>query len=305
MDFQVMDWTSPHGQFAGVLRDLRGVNTRHRLGMAVLMGRNSTVACCTIKNLKDMLFNSTPTDLFAFFPKPRSRLEAYRLCGEYALGLGNVWFLNVENFRTDVDPSLWECSKVGVANCNAWLEYRLMGTFKLAVQTQFLYNLGYKYALQFDDDSRFLEPLKFNLVEFMSKGGYHWGIKRIMRDVDWTTKGIAELTRYFIVTENLVPQQLYDFCSPKNISGLYTGGWNRSVLYGNFIAFSLDFWFEPLHQRFLDLVFSSNGTIRFRWVDQAVMAMMWQLFSGRDKVAVIEGGFHHKELLWCPLGSDK
>jgi hypothetical protein len=297
-DYIGMDWTNPAGQVGGVVRDLRGVDTKNRLGMAILMARNATFVCCAIKNLEEMLFRSTPTDVFVFFPRPKNRIDAYRRCGDYALKLPNVWFLDVEEWHTDINQSLW-------GKENSYPEdYRLMGEWRLAVQFKFLRKLGYKYALQFDDDSRLLEPLKVNLVHVMSKGGYHWGAKKILHDVDWACKGIAELTRYFIVAEDLVPEQLYEHCNPKNISGLYTGGWDRTIMYGNFIIVSLDFWFEPLHQRFVNLVLASRGVIRFRWVDQPVLAMMWQMFSGRDKMIIIEGQYSHKGQLWCPLVLD-
>jgi len=47
-------------------------------------------------------------------------------------------------------------------------------------------------------------------------------------------------------------------------------GWDRKVIIGNCFLMDVNFLFEPLVQRFLELVLSSNYHIRFRWNEQAV-----------------------------------
>ncbi len=81
-------------------------------------------------------------------------------------------------------------------------------------------SLGYKYLLQVDKDSHFHEVIKHNLVEVMADGKFDMGARRTGRDEP--TWGLPEITKYFLVAEQIQPATLFDHCSPNNIDGLYT-----------------------------------------------------------------------------------
>lgn len=59
----------------------------------------------------------------------------------------------------------------------------------------------------------------------------------------------------------------------------------------------LEFWFQQIVQRYVELVTSSWYHYRFRWNEQSTIGMIWQLFvpSGQSNFLPIPaGGFTHK-----------
>ncbi len=53
-----------------------------------------------------------------------------------------------------------------------------------------------------------------NLVDLFRRGGYRIGTRFIKRDISMVNWGLAELTRYFILAEKLVPKgKIFEHCS--------------------------------------------------------------------------------------------
>ena len=110
--------------------------------------------------------------------------------------------------------------------------------------------------------------------------------------------------RYFLVTEKLQPTILFsEDCMPGNLSGLYTpaaggpasGGYSTRNLSGSFIIISTDFFFRDVVQRFVQLVVATGGHFRYRWNEQAVLAMLWQIFLQPEELVLFDFPFAHKE----------
>lgn len=179
-------------------------------------------------------------------------------------------------------------------------EYRKMGHWRLLFPCAFARKLGYKYLLQVDTDSDVMEELTFNILDVMEDGNLDIAARAITQDV--ATWGLSELTRYFIISEQISPTTLYDHCNPPNIDGLYTAnseqasqglGWDRMVLHGNFVVYNLEFWFREDVQEYVRLILSTGGHFRFRWNEQAVVAMVWQIFVPKERFKKFSFKYQH------------
>ena len=126
-------------------------------------------------------------------------------------------------------------------------EYRRMGHWRLTFQMEFAYSLGYKYIMQTDDDSAFLQPVQESLLRHMEDNRLLMAARTVLpSDPQEVTLGLAEIVKLFLVTERLEPANLFaDSCQPTNMSGLYTpdiggppdGGYQASYLYGDIVRF--------------------------------------------------------------------
>ena len=70
-------------------------------------------------------------------------------------------------------------------------------------------------------------------------------------------------------------------------------GWDVMVVQGNFVLLSTEWWMSARVQRFLHLVLSSGDHFRFRWNEQSVMAMLWQIFVKPENFAMLDFGYMH------------
>lgn len=180
-----------------------------------------------------------------------------------------------------------------------------MGHWRLMYPFSYGRSLGYKYLLQVDKDSHFHEVIKHNLVEVMADGKFDMGARHTGRDEP--TWGLPEITKYFLVAEQIQPATLFDHCSPNNIDGLHTvssrtfsnpegsddplkliraedtRGWDQETVSSNFVLYDLDLWFREDVQSYLALVLSTGGHFRFRWNEQGVVSMIWQIFVQKNR----------------------
>lgn len=268
--------------------------TGGRLAVCLLAGKGEENLCTALINFKDHLLVNNAVDIFVFSLDQQLEEKMQKACGPsvHQATKENVFFLPLAvEWRTPVeaeDPSLW-----GGGGPERFTDaYRRMGHWRLFFQFEFARQLGYKYVLQVDDDSVFSEPVP-NLVDFMSTRNITLAGRNLVKDLDFVMMGLAELARYFIVTESFHPTQLFDHCSPKNIDGLTTERWDREVIYGNLVVYNLDMWFQEPIQRFLRLVQRSGGHFRYRWNEQAVVGMIWQMFVKAQEFHLFDFGYNH------------
>ena len=193
-------------------------------------------------------------------------------------------------------------------------EYRRMGHWRLTFPIGLARSLGYGWVLQMDADSVFEEVIEYNMIQELDHR------KALIAGratyVDLPTWGLPELTRYFLVAEQIVPTILFDFCKPPGIDGLYTvssetfpgelngdpalalheaGGWNKTVIYGNFILINTAFWYQHDVQKYLNLVLGTGGHFRFRWNEQSVIAMIWQVFVPYERFHLFQFTYSHQD----------
>jgi hypothetical protein len=106
------------------------------------------------------------------------------------------------------------------------------------------------------------------------------------------------------VLSKQVTGSLWQHCTPPNLDGLFSQnansypdrvepGWDALCLYGNFVLISTDWWYREDVQRFLDLVLATGAHYRFRWNEQAVIGMAWQLFCPLDNFFLYNFEYEH------------
>lgn len=81
---------------------------------------------------------------------------------------------------------------------------------------------GYRYVLQTDDDSFLMEPILINLVTLLEKGNFGMAAREVREDNPAVMWGLAEVAKYFMVTELIAPSTLFNHCRPHDITGVYS-----------------------------------------------------------------------------------
>lgn len=260
----------------------------------MLLSNNANQTCHALQNLIGQLLTWNPLDIFVF-----SLNNSLYTRNAWEMPQLNVIFMSLyEHWETPDQAGsrdLWTASRFGE-------DYRRMGHWRLAFQMEFALELGYKFVLQIDDDSAFLQPIEYNLIQYMASHDLKMAARNIIaHDEPDVTQGLAELAKFFLVSEGLQPKSLFIECRPANISGLYTsgvggtqdGGYSTKYIYGNFVIISLDFWFQEEVQRLVKLVLSTGGHFRHRWNEQQVQSLVWQIFLARDEFHLFDFPYEH------------
>lgn len=291
--------------------------------MVILLSSREKMLCCTVKLLQVHFFNETPADMFIFSPNNTAKVNAKKICPTL-VSSSNIYFMAIdEHWEVPQNAATQSWMEYGEQKQTHIINYRLMGYWRLRFQFDFAREIGYKYLWQIDDDSQLLAPLGYNAIHRMENESLDIAGASLAGDYQGVLWGLAELTRYFIMTDldGSAPQTLLDNCDPPTMHGLFTRvgedrnetrlnmgaahiqqmneqkgftGWNMEELYGNSIMFRVDFWFRPDVQRYLDLIHSTAGVFRFRWQEQGVMAMIWRLFVAPEHFQKMDFKFCHK-----------
>ncbi len=269
----------------------------------LLLSNDADQLCCALGNFSGHLAPWTPIDFYVFSVENQMQ-DALKRC-HLGINMTSVVFLRLhEHWETPEeaeDPSLWTAATQFSAN------YRRMGHWRLAFQMEFVARLGYNFVLQLDDDSAFTQPVADNLVVMMKSKNLSMAARNIIPgDPSDVTQGIAELAKFFLVTERVQPTTLFTACQPKNISGLYTsglggskdGGYSTRYLFGNFVIIAVDFWYQEDVQRFVRLVMRTGAHFRYRWNEQQVQSLIWQLFVPSDNFYMFDFPYEHPVKPW-------
>lgn len=289
--------------YARLQNDLSEHGRRNRMGVLLLVG-NATQSCCAVQNFKENLASSTPIDMYIFSKQNAAeRLHKKLNCSLDSHSMNNYFMALDEHWETPEEANETSLWMSGFSE-----DYMRMGHWRLTFQMEFAVNLGYQYILQLDDDSRFLSRVDLDLLQYMRDNKVMAARHVSKNDPLDVITGAAELARYFLVAERIQPTTLYNHCTPHNISGLYTlvashvgddfghpedGGYSAVHLYGNFVVIDLDFWFDTRVQRFVRLVLGTGGHFRFRWNEQLVESMVWQIFVHPKQFATFSFDYAH------------
>ena len=270
----------------------------------ILTMRPAQMACVTMTLLSRNFISSNPADVFIFSvvaKEKKKHVAALAACLdplprfhlvdmlEHPEDLGWVTPRNVR------DRTLW---------LDEWSEdVRRMGHWRLTSQFQLARDLGYKYLLQVDDDSEFPSLVRENLFDTMRRDHLKIAGRGILPDEYFVARGLPELARYFLVTEQIEPSpSLFKHCDPPSMDGLFSSvdgednaGWDRTSFYGNFVIYSLDFVYEPIVQRFINLVLQTGAHFRFRWNEQATLGMVWHMFVREGEYKVFDFPYRHQD----------
>ena len=304
---QTRPWQrSIHTSVAEALRLNDEGNREEKLAVIVL-SQDPKQLCCALKNWSAHVFVNTPADVYIFSLDSNVEETLSKDCTLKRSPFFSITFMRLnEHWETPNeagDPSLW-------TDQAASADYRRMGHWRLTFQMEFAASLGHKYVLQLDDDSAFPHVIDFNLLHQLAERDV-WMAARTILPVDsgsilQVTVGLAELARFFLVTERMQPTLLYaEDCDPPNITGLFTPevggtgkGYSTRYLYGNFVIVSLDFWFQERVQRFVRLVLGTGAHFRFRWNEQQVQSIIWQMFVPLENFLLYTFDYDHPVKSW-------
>lgn len=280
----------------GPAQNLRNNINKSRLFITIVSSSKHDDLCRGIETVRLHILAHTPGDIFVWSLNNSAQYHVASKCAKINEDSGVVFAPLGQHWETPAnadDPTKWHWLKFNE-------DYRRMGHWRLNYPFAYGKLLGYKYLLQIDSDTNIQETLEHNLVEVMANGKFDIGCRRT--GIDAPTWGLPELTRFFLIAEQLQPATLFQHCIPSNIDGLYTissqsfprlgasndpwrrfyaengGGWDRDTISGNFVLYDLDFWFREDVQKYLKLVLSTGGHFKFRWNEQAVVSMIWQIF---------------------------
>ena len=286
-----------------------GAHTRaHDAAAFILTNRFPSSACPCLNTFNTQFIAHNPADVYVFVLGGAAAHAALVDC----VGAHAGW--HIVDLLSHADDLGW-VTPPQAGNASEWTppgfgeEYRRMGHWRLTTQFALAASLGYSTLLQVDDDSYFPAPVTEDVFgSFAGRGLKMAGHTSI--DAPYVTVGLPELTRYFVVTENVVPTLLYEHCSPPSIEGLHSwpagrpwpapegvpvAGWDMTVLHGNFVVYDVAFMTKhPLVQRYLRTVVQTGAHFRFRWNEQATLAMVWQLFVRENEWAQLHFPYEHR-----------
>lgn len=301
---QTRPWKRPIATSLAQARQQANADDNNNKLAVMVLSQDSLQICCALKNWSTNILAYTPADVYVFSVDSSVEQALHETCDLTAIQSVSIAFMRLsEHWETPDeagDPSLWTAQ-------GASENYRRMGHWRLTFQMEFAASLGYKYVLQIDDDSGFPHIVDFNLVNQLKERDVWMAARTILPgDVPEVTIGLAELARFFLVTERLQPTILYaEDCNPPNITGLYTPevggvgkGYSTRLLYGNFLIISLDFWFQEPVQRFVRLVLGTGAHFRFRWNEQQVQSIIWQMLVPTDKFYLYAFDYIHPSKPW-------
>ena len=271
----------------------------HDAAAFILTHRPPSSACAYLNLFNNHFIAHNPADVYVFVLGGADRHAAMVDC----VGAHPGW--HVVDLQAHADELGW-VTPTQAGNASEWTPpgfgeaYRRMGHWRLTTQFALAASLGYSTLLQVDDDSYFPAPVTEDVFGSFVGRGLKMAGRVTSADDPETTVGLPELTRYFVVTEDVTPTLLYEHCSPPSLEGLHSpgrgpgAGWDRTTLFGNFVVYDVAFMTEhPVVQRYLRTVLRTGAHFRFRWNEQATLAMVWQLFVGRDEWALFGFAYEH------------
>lgn len=264
-------------------------------------------------NLKQLHCN---IHLLQLHMRPHTPIHIYIWLGKYNIG-DNLpyWMINKYDnlFIMPIDKDIWKISNdqllrpssTWVRRKYTWMDYYIMGRWRLLFQPYFIYHMNYYYFLQLDMDTFLTKKIDFNILDLMITQSIYFSTTTINYQEDQieVLNGLAEFTRFWIVTKQYynIKGDLYKTTTPSSIHGLYTDiddnnsyGWNRHIYRGNFMLFDIhQFWFDNLNaQDYLFSILRGGYDVEQRWQEQGVVNMMMLLFIDKDNKRV----FTHEEI---------
>jgi hypothetical protein len=293
-----------------------------RLFVPMLSNRHSEL-CCMLTDLDSKVGGANALDVFIFTVDNKAQAVYNRSpCWKRQMNI-TVVFLPLDE-HWGVEP---ECSSSAIHDMNGWIgmpglfgeNYRRMGHWRLTFQFAFADMLGYKYLWQLDDDSFFRSPVNFSMIQYMQEKTLWIAGGKTLPDPHFVTWGLPELARFFLVGERMAPTGTLfsNHTQPSGLDGLYTllhdpvrtqhplegdpGGWSRTIIHGNNMIIDMDrFWWPKQAQKFVELVIQTGYHWRFRWNEQGVIAMLWQIFvpEGNFEFDTLPVDYHHPRKTW-------
>ena len=275
---------------------------RNDVFVPILTARNLSDTCAMLNAFQRNFLKHNPSDVVVFSLGGDGDVEGLQSCTAHQLPEpANMSFVDLKQRA----HALGWTTPAHVQDTSLWRHtfsesFVRVGAWRLTTQFQLARLFGYRLVMYVDDDSIFPEPVTEPVFDTFYRRTLKMAARVHTHDLLFPTVGLPELARFFVVSEQLEPKTLYQNCHPANISGLFSAsddnareGWDRTIFYSNFAVISVDFYYEPIVQRFVRLALESGGVFKHRWNEQGVLSMVWQLFVEPSKFHMYDFKYEH------------
>lgn len=232
--------------------------------------------------------------------------------------------------RIDMSGGWGNRQNVPAKNLNMWhVGYLKMIRFYAVTIWSILDNLGYKWMIRFDDDSRILSDIKYNIFDFMRTNNKTYGYRTISRECGSTGTFNKFVTEY-INNKRLVGREIKNYCDEIGSLGYYNNFYITNIswwLSESVVSFTEAFDISNLifTQRDNDLIFQTaainlflesnkimhftdwsylHNTIRFGIVAWGGMDISYNDKEVSSKIHLYVHEFHMKHIILCEFESE-
>ena len=192
--------------------------------------------------------------------------------GRYNLPHSRI-FYQIVHFQTLPDHiKMEEFNNVTGEHCNNKpIGYRFMSYFnsKLVYTYPILDQLN--YALRLDDDSEFLQPITFDVFEFLRDHSLDYCYLTILSDQTDCVFGLWETVE--------------EYAKRRRIEPTFFRSWQKPhIFYNNFELSRLSIWRSREYRDYIDCIDQSKGIFLRRWGDAPVKSLALSLFTPWRKI---------------------
>ena len=128
-----------------------------------------------------------------------------------------------------------------------------------------------EYSLRLDDDSQFLQPIRYDLFKFMRDSDLHYGYVATSTDQSDCVYGLWKTVENFIA-ENQINSTFFPTWKEPNI------------FYNNFEVSKMSIWKSKEYRGYIDYIDQSKGIFLRRWGDAPIKTLALSVFTPRSKI---------------------
>ena len=237
---------------------------------------------------------------------------------------------NIRFCRVDTSGGWGNRKNVPAEKLRMWhVGYLKMIRFYAVTIWSILDNLGYKWMIRFDDDSRLLSDIKYNIFDFMRTNNKSYGYRTISRECGSTGTFNKFVTEY-INNKRLVGREVKNYCHEIGSLGYYNNFYITNIswwLSESVVSFTQAFDISNLifTQRDNDLIFQTaavnlflesnkimhftdwsylHHTIRFGKVLWGGMDISYNDKEASRKIHSYVSKFHMQHIVLCEFESE-
>ena len=128
-----------------------------------------------------------------------------------------------------------------------------------------------EYALRLDDDSSFLQPIRYDLFQFMAEHSLSYGFIHSNQDDPKCIFGLWETVQFYVDTWKINTTFFQKL--PK-----------RGMFYNNFELSKVSIWKSIGYQEYVNFIDNTKGIFFYRWGDAPIKTLGLSLFVPEHKI---------------------
>lgn len=141
---------------------------------------------------------------------------------------------------------------------------------------------GFEYEWRLDDDSFILQPIKFDILDYMQRRGLQYGYVLITNEDLRYIVNLWESSSNYIAVNSITPT--------------FFNTWNRKLIfYNNFEVSRLSLWLSEDYQKFIDYIDRLGGIYHNRWGDAPIKTIAVSIFVPQNETHLFKDiAYKHK-----------